>query len=324
MTHPTKSTPTPISGLSEAWSTFAQTLVTVLAKLQGDEFICLSVKDSDRYVRFSLEYEFGMRVETTSNTFLDEQEHLTDSQIANLIAAGWNPPTWSPADPVNLLMDDVEIPEGDADPCPNYFVDLTSPVSFDAVAALAVRTFTEVLGVEHPALLEYFAFDRDDVPIEFPELGLKFEELDEDSDPEDLPELLLEAIRDTIGDSSLEFDDDGDIGVRYGSALVFARPNHDNMFVSIFCQILTDVRESTAVLSRLNEINSNEIMLRVFYRDGVIYGVADIPALPFVDTHVAEAFGYFCDAADRMGNMLKAEFGGQTEFEENIQSTMLH
>lgn len=322
MTHSTKSTPTHSSELSEDWASFAQKLATVLAKLNEDEFMCLSVNGSDRYVRFSLEWTFGMRVETTSNIFLEEQDKLDGKQVASLIAADWNPPTWTPADPVDLLMNDVVIPEDDADPCPNYFMDLTSPVALDAVASLAVRTFTDVLGIDNPALLEYFAFDQDDEPIEFPELGLKFDERELEN--EDLSLQLLEAIRGAIDDSSLECDDDGDIGVRFGSALVFVRMNHNNMFVSIFSQILTDVRESTAVLSRLNEINSNEIMLRVFYRDNTIYGVTDIPAVPFVDTHVAEAFGYFCDAADRMGNMLKAEFGGQTEFEENSQSNMLH
>ena len=64
--------------------------------------------------------------------------------------------------------------------------------------------------------------------------------------------------------------------------------------------------------------------MRVFYRDSAIFAVVDISALPFVDEHVADAFGYFCDVADRVGNMLKAEFGGQTEFEENSQSNMLH
>lgn len=318
---PLKTTPPQTSEHAEAWKAFAQKLATVLAKLQEDEFMCLSVRDSDRYVRFSLEWEFGMRVETTSNIFLDKREHLADKQIASLIAAGWNPPTWTPDDP---LPDDLmtAMPEDDADPCPNYFMDLTAPVAFEAVANLAIRTFTEILGLDNPALLEYFAFDEDDDPIEFPELGLKFDE--RELEDKDLSLQLLEAIRGAIGDSSLECDEDGDIGVRFGSALVFARPTHNNMFVSIFSQMLTDVQESPAVLSRLNEINSNEIMLRVFYREGVIYAVADIPAVPFVDVHVAEAFGYFSDAADRMGNILKAEFGGQTEFEENSQSNMLH
>lgn len=322
MPQPPKITPAQTSEHSGAWSAFAQKLGAVLAKLQEDELMCLSVKGSDRYVRFSLEFEFGMRVETTSNTFLDKQEHLDDKQIDSLIAAGWNPPTWSPAAPVDILMNGVVIPEDDADPCPNYFMDLTSPVAFEAVASLAVRTFTKILGVNNPALLEYFAFDQDDEPIQFHELGLKFDE--RKLEDEDLSLQLLETLRDTVGDSSLEFEEDGDIGVRYGSALVFARMNHESMYVNIFSRILTDVRESPAVLSRLNDINANEVMLRVFYRDSAIFAVVDISALPFVDTHVADAFGYFCDIADRIGNMLKAEFGGQTEFEENSQSNMLH
>ena len=211
MTHSTKNTPTHSNEHSEAWVSFAQKLVTVLAKLNEDEFMCLSIIGSDRYVRFSLEWEFGMRVETTSNTFLDMQEQLNDKRIASLIAAGWNIPTWTPADPIDLLMNDVVIPEDDADPCPNYFKDFNSPVAFDAVASLAVRTFTDVLGIDNPALLEYFAFDQDDEPIEFPELGLKFDE--REVEDEDLSLQLLEAIKGAIGDSSLECDDDGDIGV---------------------------------------------------------------------------------------------------------------
>ena len=92
----------------------------------------------------------------------------------------------------------------------------------------------------------------------------------------------------------------------------------------IFTQLLTDVRENPAIYARLNDINSQEIMLRVFYRDGVIFAVADLPVLPFVGSHVAEAFGYFCDAADRLGIQLKALFGGETAFEDSVQSNMLH
>ena len=44
----------------------------------------------------------------------------------------------------------------------------------------------------------------------------------------------------------------------------------------------------------------------------------------WLHTHVAQAFGYFCDAVDRMGTMLKAEFGGDTAFENHNQSSMLH
>ena len=93
--------------------------------------------------------------------------------------------------------------------------------------------------------------------------------------------------------------------MRYLSALSFVRLTLDGLFVGIFSQLLTEVRENPSRLIRLNDINSNEIMLRVFYKDGVIYAVADVSALPFVGIHVAEAFGYFCEAADRLGIRLK-------------------
>jgi hypothetical protein len=315
MTKLKKNKSTPSNGLSDAWETFAQKLATVLERLNKDDYMCLLVKRSERYVRFSME-EAGMRVEITSNLFLEKQEKLEEQQISSLIAAGWIAPTWKPGDPMS---------NDDAKGCPNFFIDLTLPVSFNAVASMTVHTLAGILHVPNPRHLEYFAFDKTEVPLEFPELGLTLAEIEKNGvKPEDLSRQLLEIIRETIGVNDLEFDEEGDIGVRYRSALSFVRMNYDNLFVSMFSKILTDVQESTAVISRLNDINSEEIMVRVFYKDGVIYGVADIPALPFVGAHVAESFGYFCDAADRMGNLLKAEFGGQTAFEEYTPSTMLH
>jgi len=325
MTKPVKYKPIPSNVLSNPWTTFAHKLATMLAKLNQDEFLCLSVRDSDRYVRFSCEWKFGMRVDTTCNAFLDEQEHLDEQQIASLLAAGWNAPTLTPDDllPDDLTSDDW-FPDEDTDTCPNYFVDLNSPIAFDTVSDLTVHTFAHILRVPSPKRLEYYAYNEEDEPIEFPELGLPLAAPEDDGDQLELSQLLLETIRDTVGIADVEYDEDGDIGVRYRSALSFVRLTHDGLFVGIFAQLLTDVRENPAIYARLNEINSDEIMLRVFYKDGVIYAVADLPALPFVGSHVAEAFGYFCDAADRLGILLKAEFGGETAFDHNVQSNMLH
>ena len=325
MSKPTQNKPSQTGCLSKPWTAFAHKLATALAKLEQDEFLCLSVKGSEKYVQFSLEWVFGMRVDTTSNICLPEKERLNEQQIASLIAAGWCAPTWSPDEPMpDLPLTDVLLPDNDKDLCPNYFVDLNLPVAFDTVADLAVHTFANILRVASPKQLEYYAYDDNDEPIEFPELGLKFGEQEEGGGDLELTQLLLKTIRETIGVSDIEYDEDGHIGIRYRSALSFIKLNYDGLFVSFFSQLLTDVRESSAVYKRLSDINGNEIMLRVFFKEDVIYAAADIPSLPFVGTHVAEAFGYFCDAADRLGIQLKAEFGGETTFEDNAQSTMLH
>ena len=244
MTKPAKKKHTSSSGLSKPWTSFAHKLATVLAKLNQDEFLCLSVKGSDKYVRFSLEWAFGMRVETTSNFFLGEQEQLNEKQIASMIAAGWNAPTWTPEDLMpDILNADVFVPDSDKDICPNYFVDLNSPVAFDTVADLTAHTFANILRVHSPKKLEYFAYDDNDEPIEFPELGLKFEEQEEGGGDQELTQLLLETIRETIGVSDIEYDEDGDIGIRYRSALSFVKLNYDGLFVNFFSQLLTDVQQ---------------------------------------------------------------------------------
>ena len=323
MTKPLKNNSSPPIGLSKPWITFAHKLAMVLAKLKQDEFLCLSVKDSDRYIRFSLEWEFGMQMDTTSNSFLGEHEHLDKKQIASLIAAGWNAPTWNPSDelPDDLMFDGL-FPD-DKDICPNYFVNLNSPIAFDTVADLTVHTFAEILRVSSPKRLEYYAYDENDEAIELSELGLLFAKVEDDGDELELS-MLLETIRDTVGVSEIQYDEDGDIGVRYQSALTFVRLSHDCLFVRFFSQVLTDVRESPAIFTRLNEINANEVMVRVFHKDDAICAVTDLPAMPFVSLHVAEVFGHFSDAANRLGILLKAEFGGETAFEDNIHSTMLH
>ena len=316
MIKPAKYKPVSLSVLPEGWKNFAQKLAGILAELEENDYLCLTIKRSGLYVRFSLEGKSEMRVEATSNIFLDEQEQMDEEQIASMIASGWGVPT--------VTLEDL-IDFDDSGGSPNFFLDLNSPVPFETVANLVVHTFAEILRVPTTGELEYYACDEEDVPLEFPELGLKFEDLEEEGgDREDLSQLLLETVRDAVGVTDLEYDEEGEIGIRYGSALSFVRLDNDGLFVSIYSMLLTDVRENHGIYIRLNDINANETMLRVFYTDGVIYAVADIPALPLVPVHVAATLGYFSDAADRMGGRLKAEFGGHTAFEESTQSSMLH
>jgi hypothetical protein len=159
------------SDISLAWKSFAEILTTVLAKLKEGEYLCLAVNDSDLYIRFSVEWEFGMRVETTSNLFLEESEQLTAKQIADLLSAGWASPNWTPDDAID---------ENDKELCPNYFKDFSAPISFDTAAYLAVHAFEQTLQINKPNQLVYFAFDIDEVRLEFPEFGLKFEDIDEE------------------------------------------------------------------------------------------------------------------------------------------------
>ena len=147
MTKPSvQSKPNPPSRLSAAWPPFARQLAEVLEALDEDQFLILSVKRSNRFVQFAAQGSFGMRVETTSNSYLAKADQLDLRQISALTDLGWKDPTGTPVE---------STPEADPDGSPNFFVEFPVPVSFDAVADLAVRTISEVLRLPHPGSLEY-------------------------------------------------------------------------------------------------------------------------------------------------------------------------
>ena len=56
--------------LSVAWPPFTEKLAQALSMLEEDQFLIISVKNSNRYVQFSAQGSFGMRAETTSNSYL--------------------------------------------------------------------------------------------------------------------------------------------------------------------------------------------------------------------------------------------------------------
>lgn len=149
---------------SEAWPHFARKLSAALRMLEEDQFLILSIKQSNQYIQFAAQGSFGMRAETTSNSYLPKSRQLTEQQIASLIDVGWHPPSGPPADAT---------PEKRPDGSPNYFIDFLVPKTFKVVASAAVRTFAEILQVPHPDYLEYELFDADGNTFALPELGLK-------------------------------------------------------------------------------------------------------------------------------------------------------
>ena len=315
----TKTKLTPVSNFSVAWPPFAQKLAAVLAKLEEDQYLVLSVKQSNRFIQFAAQGSFGMRVETTSNHYLTKQEKLDERQKAALIKAGWHAPTGTPAS---------STPEGDPDGSPNFFVEFSAPASFEAVANLTVRTFAEILRVPHPGFLQYEAFDDTEgewAAMALTDLGLKQAiPAPPDDNQEDISQALLTTLKEETGISELDYDNDGDIGVRYGSAVAFVRLIGDPAHIRIYSPILNDVEESPGMFARLNDINANETLMRFYYQNGVIYGASDISAVPYVSAHVVQAFAYFCKIADGMDSLLQAEFGGRTVFIESMPSSMKH
>lgn len=304
------------SYLSATWPPFSKKLAAILEKLEEDQYLVLSLKRSNRFVQFAAQGASGMRIETTSNSYLAKPEQLNERQIATLVDAGWHHPTGSPTD---------STPERDPDGSPNFFVEFSAPVSFEAVANLTIRTLAEILRVPYPGSMQYAAYDADGQAIAFPDLGLKLEKrAPQAENQQDLSKLLLDTLKETTGIGDLDFDGDGDIGIRSGSALTFVRLIDNKTYVRIYSGILLDVEESAGIFRRLNEINASETQMRFIFQNGVVYSVADVSAVPFVSAHVAQAFVHVSAVADGLDSLLQEEFGGRTAFVESTPSLMKH
>ena len=201
---------------SKDWPEFMNRLSGVLSQLDEDQYLVLNVKKTNRYVQFAGQGSYGLRAETASNHYLAEEERLDRKQVAALKAIGWQPPTGKPKQAT---------PRKDPDGSPNFFAEFEAPVQGDSVATMAIETFVSILGVSHPGMLEYEAFDSAGSILEFRQLGLKVvgRKPQAETKESDVSQLLLKTISDVTGFTDLELDGDGDIGVRYGSMIAYAR-----------------------------------------------------------------------------------------------------
>lgn len=286
-----------IRRVSKDWTPFGRQLAQVLSLLEEDQFLILSAKRGNRYLQFSCQGSWGMRVEVTSNHFLKGDERLTRREMAWLSAHGWNAPTGKP---------EQATPDRDPDGSPNYYIDFPTAVPTSDIVGVVIDTLIHGLALPYPGALSYESFDSDGGVLEFQELGLK--PTPRQSKP--VMEQVLAVFRSVTGIEDLAFDEDGDLGVRYGAILVSA-VQLDNR-VRLFSALVTEVAESPILLRKINQINDGVHRIRVFLHDDAVYAALDIPADPFVSAHLADAINEFSEVAEGLAIVLRAKFSGKT------------
>jgi len=174
--------PTPTADAE--WARLAKDLSVCLADLVEDDYLVLSHKRADYYVQFAAQGQFGMLAEAASNTFIvPEEARLTPDDYVTMAELGWRIPTDVIQESGRQVLDLTgNLPRlltenrdavRDVDGSPNFFLNVSSPVDFGALSELTVRTFREVYRVRHPLMLQYRAFNRNEVQIRFPTLRLK-------------------------------------------------------------------------------------------------------------------------------------------------------
>ena len=320
-------------GADAAWGRFSRALAEALAVLGADQCLVVSSKRRGYFVQLVALGDDGVHAEAVSNEWLRPKQALDAARLALLRKLGWAAPTVTRAE-LEAAEDedtDSERPTGWS----NFHRDWTGPAPLDAVAELAVRTLREVYGIRRPEQLEYMAFAPGPREILLPTLGIAnlplFEdeaEQEEDDDhvhegellrPENAEELLeavVEALRSFTDLEDPTIDEDGDIPLRYGSALLILRADDEAPYVSLVSPLLTGVAPTPELHEALDELMRSHRQARFYVAARTVHAAVDLVADPFVPDHLGATLAVMGRLCDETGRELQQRFGGSTAFEE--------
>jgi hypothetical protein len=141
---------------------------------------------------------------------------------------------------------------------------------------------------------------------------------------EEAKAVALGAIREASGNDSLEQDDDGDIPVQLGEALLFVHVYDAPRFVRVFSLVVNKVESDEALLQRLNGLNARAKLVRFLFANGAIWASSDLFAHPLVPRHVVEACEVVGEVANDLRDILQREFGEHTVLQASAAATLMN
>lgn len=282
------------------WTPFSKRLQFTLAAMTEDQFLVISLKETNRFVQFAAQGALGMRAEVSSNHFLSGREKLGEKQVRALVRMGWQKPTGTPEEAT---------PEKDPNGSSNFFLDVTNPVDFSAIATLAINTLSEVLGVAHEGFLQYEAFDYAGNQLALPELQIKRGLRDPKLKLAELATQVLNVLREATGLLDLDFNEDGEVRLQadilhpYAIRLVGRPP-----MVQFFTPVVDGgVGTGKKSLEAVNYLNANAGPVRYAVLEDSLVAVLEVPAWPLQSEHISNSLERF----DVAVNAASAWFEGQ-------------
>ena len=153
----------PPPSASASWTAFERALASAISDLDEDEFLVVERKNTNYFVQFAALGFFGLRVEAAANVYQQRANRIPESAVQHLTHMGWKSPkyvqTHEHSEPV--------------DGSPNFYLDVTDPIPYDVVSALAVETLRGPFATRHPGELQYEGYSDRLTSIRFPQLGIK-------------------------------------------------------------------------------------------------------------------------------------------------------
>jgi hypothetical protein len=249
-----------------------------------------------------------LRANAVSNSLLPPEHRLSRKSVGELVALGWSPPGVLAAGDERFGL---RLPVGEA----------------ARMAAIVSRTLREGYGTPHPAFLMYTVDPAAD-PASVPALGAARQVaavpatgnspavLEMDLSGLSLPDkvaTVIAAMLNTTPDA-LPVDNEGDVGIRSGSAMVFVRVRDEPPLVDVFSPVLTGVKPNESLYVRLSELTHRMPIGRLYFSGETVWASVPVFGRDFQATHLMLAVQVMTGLADELDDRLHGEFGGKRFF----------
>ena len=129
---------------------------------------------------------------------------------------------------------------------------------------------------------------------------------------------VQQKVQEFLGVEQLQVDADGDIPIRQGSSVSFARllDGPTGPVFRVFSPLLSGITKSTELLERLNDLNAGAPYVRFFWAADHVFCAIDLKADTLEPEEITNAIGAVAWHADNIDDLLKKDFGGTRMVED--------
>jgi hypothetical protein len=126
------------------------------------------------------------------------------------------------------------------------------------------------------------------------------------------------ATSEWLGTTDVKKDDDGDIPIRSGSAIMFIRVYATPPVVEVFSPVVGGVSDTPDLLRRVNQLTASLPLVRFAVVKDTLIASLQLLGEPFTPEHLQAALDIVGDLADRLDDDLARQFGGKVFFGETV------
>jgi hypothetical protein len=185
---------------------------------------------------------------------------------------------------------------------------------------MTTRALRDVFGVAHPAFLTAGGLDDDAEPdLGIPSgRGPSEPEVEPPAvfprDRDHLIELVDKALTPFFGNAPLH-DEDDDIPVVNGSALVFVRVAEQMPAIQLFCCVVHDVTDDDSAAFEVAVLNRDQAFLKFVLVEDRVMAHLWLPAYPFAPEHLRAMLAVTSQTVDAVDDDLARRVRGRRTFE---------